>query len=190
MSLCYPRSSHSFIQNSPVGYSVHSKWRPKSLQCSQRPTWPPPCPRQQPATSLMVTCYRLHLDHSTQALVASLPLPPPEMLFMQIATGLLLNFPRDLAKMWLYQWPSLYPTVFLHISDHHVPHHTCYLVSLPLHTRRFCICRFNQPWTENIWKTKFRASSKKQTLNLRCTSNYLHSVYTGFTTIYIALILY
>ena len=49
-----------------------------------------------------------------------------------------------------------------------------------LHTFRFCICEFNQPWIENICGGgggENPESSKKQNLSLLLGSNYLHSIY-------------
>ena len=57
-----------------------------------------------------------------------------------------------------------------------------------LRVRGFHICRFNQPQMENNQKKDFPESSKKQSLNLPCTGNYLHNIV--FTTIYTAFTLY
>ena len=56
------------------------------------------------------------------------------------------------------------------------------------HIHGICTLRFNQPQIKIILKNP--ESSKKQDLNLPHTSNYLHSIYIIFTTIYIAFTLF
>ena len=49
-------------------------------------------------------------------------------------------------------------------------------IQLTLHIHGFHIHRFKQRWIENIGE-KIPESSKKQSLNLPLTNNYLHSIY-------------
>ena len=63
-----------------------------------------------------------------------------------------------------------------------------YTVSPPI--LGFCIRRFDQPRMESILEKIIPGSSKKQNLNLPCTSNYLHRIYFVFTTIYVAFTLH
>ena len=53
----------------------------------------------------------------------------------------------------------------------------------------FHIHGFNQPWIKKYF-FKNPESSKKPNLNLPHASNYLHSIYIVFTTIYISFTLY
>ena len=52
------------------------------------------------------------------------------------------------------------------------------------------IHRVNQLWIEKFWKKSIPQSPKKQNLNLWCSGNYLHSFYTVFAMIHIALMLH